>query len=251
MGESLYHGFDHRAHVFFEQLKQMVGRESPDKRLLRKLFVGEVRRALKLESREVNDLRASFNAAFRAHYKDTRRNGEAYILHVVRAAVIGAWIMELFGVKDVKSLYITLLHDSDEETRSKRYLQLFIRVLVRLGLGNSVATSVRHLTQNEDEDDDVYLLRLITEANWYDLFVKLIERGDNIWTLVETEPEKSKRKILDTEVSFPTVARRLEELVGVEVEEGRLSQDWLKVVTFTVGYLWYAVAKKKREFNAE
>ena len=120
---------------------------------------------------------------------------------------------------------------------------------MRFGLGHKVAIDVSHLTQTKDESDEEYTIRFLTFGGWRVLLAKIVERTDNIWTLDKDDIERSRRKIHDTVTWFVKIQKRLEELIQGEVEAGRLSQDWITVVSFLIGYLWYAVREKKREFD--
>jgi hypothetical protein len=148
-------------------------------------------------------------------------------------------------------MHVLFQHDTYEETEDTWYSQALIRSIVRFGLGSKVATDVTHLTQTKDESDEEYTLRLLSLGGWRAHLAKVVERTDNIWTLDKDDVERSRRKIRDTEKWFVKIEERLEELIQVEVKAGRLKEDWLRVVSFLTGYLWYAVAKKRREFNMQ
>lgn len=251
MDESLYDGFDKRAHDFFAQLEASTSRESPQRMVLKRQFIAEVRRVLHLESSNVNKLRQSFNIAFLAYRSVKRRDGEAYIFHVLRGTLVLIWAFSQFRVFDLQLCYVMFQHDSYEETEDTWYSQALIRSLVRLGHGHSAATDVGHLTQSEEESDAEYMLRLLSLGGWRPLLVKIVDRTDNIWTLDKDDIERSKRKLHDTQLEFVKVEKRVTELVKVEVEAKRLEKDWLEVTSFLVGYLWYAVEVKKRKFGIE
>lgn len=250
MDESLYRGFDERAHAFFAQLRASTNRESPDRMVLKSQFIRETRRALPtLSSSNLNELRHSFNIAFFAYRKVKRRDGEAYIFHVLRGTLVLVWAFSRFSVFDLSCCHVLFQHDSYEETEDNWYSQVIIRSIVHLVLGRRVAVDVTHLTQEEAEADEAYAIRLLEEAGWRALLVKIVERTDNIWTLDEDDSERSKRKLHDTVTWFGKIAERLNELMTEEFEAGRLGEEWLKIASFLTGYLWYAVAEKKREFG--
>ncbi len=250
MDESLYHGFDDRAHAFFKQLKASTNYAAPKRMALKRQFIAEVRRTLPLiSSSELNKLRQSFNIAFFAYHNVKRRDGEAYIFHVLRSTLVLIWAFGRFDVFDIRCCHVLFQHDSYEETDNTWYSQALIRSIVRLGLGSDVAIDVTHLTQEEGESDESYAIGLLTYAGWQALFAKIVERADNIWTLDKDDPERSKRKLCDTEEWFVKIENRLIELMTEEFKAGRLEESWLPVATFLIGYLWYAVAKKKREFG--
>jgi (p)ppGpp synthase/HD superfamily hydrolase len=250
MDESLYRGFDERAHAFFAQLKASTDRKSPNRMTLKRLFIAEVRRALPfLTESDFSALRRSFNIAFFAYYDVERRDGEAYIFHVVRSTLVLIWAFGRFKVFDLACCHVVFQHDSYEEANDTWFSQTLIRSIVRFRLGKEVATDVAHLTQEENESDTEYMVRLLTLAGWRSHLGKGVERTDNIWTLDKDDAERSKRKLRETREWFVRIEERLMEHIAAECEAGRLEQVWLEVARFLMGYLWYAVEIKEREFN--
>jgi (p)ppGpp synthase/HD superfamily hydrolase len=249
MDESLYRGFDERARVFFEDLQTNVGRISPNRAVLKKRFTDEGRSVLHLGKRDVNELKKSFNVAFWAYRKVMRRDGEAYVFHPLRGALVMTWAQSMFGISDVTLIHIALLHDSYEETDTAWVSQAAIRSIVYLGQGSVVAQCVLHLTRTESESGEGYLFRLSTSKDWRALLAKVVDRIDNIWTLDAKDPERSWHKIRETETWFPRLEQVLKEILTEEQNAQRLNGKWFELVTFLFGYLRYAVAEKKREFG--
>ena len=246
--DNLYDRFDERARHFFAQLETGIDRTNPNKKELKRRFIAEVRRVLNLTSLDINELRQSFRIAHFAYRKILRRNGEAYIFHVIRSTLVLVWVCGEHRVFDIGCCHVLLQHDSYEETEDTWYAQTLIRSIVHLRLGNEVAQDVLHLTQTNGETDEEYLIGILTKAGWRALIAKIVERTDNVWTLDKNDPARSKRKLQDTARDFPKVFDRLIHLVQIEVGAGRLGKSWINVVQLLSGYLWYAVASKKHEF---
>lgn len=249
MDESLYRGFDNRARTFFAQLGTDIDVSKPNRAILKKRFVDEVRRVLHPAPRDISGLRQCFNVAYWAYRKVRRRSGEAFVFHPLRSSLLVAWMESLYGVSDIELLYTTLLHDSYEEFGNAWFAQATIRSAVYFGPGTEVATDVHHLSKKEDETSESYFFRLLTCGKWRVLLVKLVDRIDNIWTLDKKDPARSARKIRETEAWFPRIIHETKGLVVAEFESNGRSQNWLELISFVEGYLWYAVGEKKHEFN--
>lgn len=254
MDESLYHGFDERAHKFFKQLEQRVGRKDPHQHILRKQFLREIKRNLPLSPRDEIRLAKVFDFSFVSH-RDTkpRDSGEAYIFHLVRASLVMTWVQSHCGVYDLEVIVNVLLHDcfeEDWETVMSRFL-IRSRVAVRFGL--NTASDVYALTKHKErgETNEAYCVRLAACLVWRVLAGKLVDRIDNMWTIGGVSPERRTKKILETEQWFLFICKRLIDLVDTEVDTGKLTPPlaWKAFAKFLVGYLWYAVDAKRIEFK--
>lgn len=255
MDESLYRGFDERAHVFFTTLMGRLDRTNPDQKALMRIFMSEVARCLPLPSRDTQRLEKAFNFTYRAH-KSTpvRESGEAYIFHLVRSSLVIAWGQQHCGVYDLETIVDDLLHDCVEEAGKQFYSRLLTHSRVRLDFGWKTARDVYTLTKHKErgETNEEYNTRLATCDEWRPPAVKIGgDRTDNMWTIGGVSHERRTRKIRETEEWFPPIVDRLRFLVEREIAEKKLApaENWRTYVTFISGYLWYAVAMKKREFN--
>jgi (p)ppGpp synthase/HD superfamily hydrolase len=251
MDESLYRGFDGRAHAFFSIFPSLGSASAPRRSILKGIFISEVRALLHPSLREVNNLRKSFHTAFSAYQKKVRRSGEAFVFHPMRGSLVLAWAMKMFSVCDVTLLYRVLHHDSIEEADSW-YEKLYIRSVIRITHDKEITTDVEHLTKHPGESDETYFFRILTCGRWQVILVKFVDRIDNIWTLTtknEADVEKSRRKIRETEVWFPRLGEELTALLTGEFVNGKLSQDWLRLAEFLRGYLAFAVKEKREELG--
>lgn len=222
MDESLYRGFDERAQIFFTSLMTGIDPTSPPRALLKKRFIDEVKRVLTLSRDDTDRLRESFNLAFWAYRKTApRSSGEAYVFHVVRGALVIAWVLSKHQLTDLALIHSFLLHDSYEETEDTWYSQLLVRSAVRFGPGSDIATDVYFLTKEDNESDESYFLRLLSCRRWRVLMVKFVDRIDNLWTIDAVSPDRRTRKIRETEVWFPQLAHELTSLITQEFEAGK------------------------------
>jgi (p)ppGpp synthase/HD superfamily hydrolase len=260
MDESLYRGFDERAHVFFTALMERVDKVNPHRKTLWEIFSREVIRCLPLTKRDEQRLERAFNFTYRAH-KNTpiRESGEAYIFHLVRSSLVIVWAQQECKVFDLEMIIVDLLHDSVEEAKSayhsslERYSRLLEHSRVRLNFGWRTARDVYTLTKHKEsgETSDMYCERLTISEEWRPLAVKVGgDRTDNMWTIDAVSPERRANKIRETKRWFPRIIERLNFLVEREIAHGRLAptENWRNFVKFIAGYLWYAVGKKDPTF---
>ncbi len=257
MDESLYRGFDERAHVFFTALMQRIDPVQPNREMLRNIFVGEASRCLPIARRDATRLEKAFNFTYRAHLHTPHRDsGEAYIFHLVRSSLVIVWAQQQCHVYDLETLVDDLLHDCVEEAGQQFYSKLLTRSRVRLDFGWKTARDVYTLTKHKEhgETNEAYDSRLATCEEWRPLAVKIGgDRTDNMWTIGGVSQERRTRKIQETVQRFPPIIERLTFLVEQEIARKRLwpPENWRTYVRFLTGYLWYAVAEKKREFSIE
>lgn len=261
MDISLYRWFDDRANAFFVTLMTLVDRVNPDPKALWRIFIKEVTRCLPLTTHDVARLEKAFNFTFRAHRRTPlRESGEAYIFHLLRSSLVIAWAQQLCGVYDLNTLIDDLLHDCVEESKSEyhsslhAFSKLLTRSRVRLNFGWQTAKDVYTLTKHKEkgETNEAYCARLAASEEWRPLVVKIGgDRTDNMWTIGSVSKDRRDAKIRETELWFPSLVARLEFLIEQEIAHKRLApaENWRKFVAFITGYLWYAVAEKKREFN--
>jgi len=261
MDESLYRGFDDRAHLFFEAIMKRVDHRKPDRKVLSAIFCTEIERCLPLSRRDSGRLEKAFNFTYRAHlHTPLRESGEAYIFHLVRSSLVIAWAQSLCRVYDLNTLIDDLLHDCVEESKSEYHSSLhgFSKLLTRsrvsLHFGWDTAKDVYTLTKHKEhgETSEAYCARLAISEEWRPLVVKIGgDRTDNMWTIGSVTPAQREGKIKETEIWFPQMISRLEILIDQEILHKRLTPayNWRQFLTFITEYLWYAVADKKREFN--
>ncbi len=263
MDESLYRGFDERAHLFFTVLMELVDHMNPDRKTLWDIFSKEVARCLPLTTRDMTRLERAFNFTYRAHRSTPiRDSGEAYIFHLIRSSLILVWAQQESGVYDLEMIIVDLLHDSVEEAKNayhsslERYSRLLEHSRVRMNFGWQTARDVYTLTKHKEqgETSDLYCERLTISDEWRPLAVKAGgDRTDNMWTIGAVTPERRRNKIRETELWFPSIVERLTFLVEREIAHKGLApaENWRNFVKFITQYLWYAVAEKRQEFKKE
>jgi len=101
--------------------------------------------------------------AARAHYGQTDRAGEPYILHVLRVAL---------KQSDPTTRVVALLHDVVEDTA------ISLNDLHEFGYGDEVVAAIACITRNEAEVYDEYIERVLT--NRVACRVKLADLEDNM-----------------------------------------------------------------------
>ncbi len=254
MDESLYRGFDERAHKFFTHLTRVVDTKHPSRVILRRHFMREVRRRLPLSTRDEIRLAKVFDFSFTEHdATKPRDSGEAYIFHLVRASLVMVWMQDLFKVYDLEVIVDVLLHDCFEEDWETAMSRLLIRSRVAVRFGLETASDVYALTKHKErgETNEEYCGRLGTTTKWRVIASKLVDRIDNMWTIDAVSEDRRFRKILETEMWFQFICQKLRGLIEDETRRKRLKpyDRWQKFGEFLITYLWYAVDTKRRKYH--
>lgn len=157
--------------------------------------------------KELSKIESAYNLAKLAHgYKDVqiREDGSRYIEHPKAVMMI---IFMLFGIKtDLKSLLISLLHDTKED------VYLIIEAMIVLMFGKSVARSVMFVTKDKNSKP-IYFPRLLSCNDWRAVVVKLADRIHNLSTLGSCTKEKQKKQVQETEEYYFKLCDYLETII--------------------------------------
>lgn len=156
------------------------------------------------------EIRRAYLYARKAHEWQTRKSGEPYIIHPVRA------LKELLLLKpDIVTIQACLLHDVAEDTEKtiEDILYVFWKDVAYIASGVEKLSQVKYRKKDKNDDLEVMSLRKMFIAMWEDLrviFVKLADRIHNMKT-IEFHPvqEKRERIALETLNIYAPIADRL------------------------------------------
>lgn len=137
---------------------------------------------------------AALEIAFQTHEGMTRDDGESYINHPMRVALI---LSEEMGFCEVECLILALLHDCFEDDG-------------RIALGGQkfyrgIEDDLRHLTIKigaTRAERDKYYIGQIRQASLRAKIVKIADRIDNVRSLITNPSEEKKARYVTETISY-------------------------------------------------
>jgi guanosine-3',5'-bis(diphosphate) 3'-pyrophosphohydrolase len=148
----------------------------------------------------------AYELAEEAHQGQTRRDGSAYVEHVVRVARI---VHQEMGCDDPTTLCAALLHDTLEDTQLPSFA-------IAKEFSDEVAELVELLTKDRTAPREEYYLRF-ESAPRSARQIKIADRLDNLRDLESFTARKRERYIKDTVEYFIPIAEEVMPQLAAEM----------------------------------
>lgn len=161
-----------------------------------------------------DEVKVAFLKAEDAHKKQTRYNGDPYILHPLRVCII---LIEELNLRDKNSIISALLHDAVEDS------DISLEEIETL-FGKKVAEYVKLLTKHKEYQSDIdrqkkYFWHLKRSPKKVQI-IKLADRLDNMRELETcTDLMKKRKYILDTSYNYLDWAKETKPYIAGELED--------------------------------
>lgn len=167
-------------------------------RLLKKLEILNKKVELKAD---LDEVRKAIFYARKFHGKQKRLTGEAYYSHPIEVAYM---ISDYLLRTDI--LVTAILHDTIEDTEATE--EMIAEIFDR-----QIASQVMDLTRDKDgyKITSAQMVDLLWQEKKYDmLLIKQFDRLHNTQTLHSKSPEKIRKMVEETMISFVTLAMKFE-----------------------------------------
>jgi len=148
----------------------------------------------------------AYKVGSEAHEGQTRKSGEAYILHPVEVAGILARMR-----MDYASIAAAILHDTLEDTHLDKYQlsRQFGVEIADLVDGVTKLDKIKFRTRQEADAESFRKLLLAMSEDLRVIFIKLADRMHNMRTLDSMEPDSRRRIARETLSIYAPIADRL------------------------------------------
>lgn len=239
-----------------EKLLHGVNLWKPTRVELYQVLKGQLRHLNPGSNKDTRDTRIAkaLRIAFTIHQGMTRDEkvadkNIAYVIHCVRVALAACIRMRMHKVFSLDLVLIALCHDSIEDIlKSKVNLAELEKRL--LTLGGTVYEGVKTLSATDGELDEVYYTRMLLTVIVIALIVKVLDRIDNLQSLVyRKDEEHQRRKVWDSERQYRPLFARILYLVWEESLVGNLELGWYGLVLDLKEEFDEAVAAQKRRLG--
>ncbi len=238
-------------HGFFSELMEKAGPYVPHKEVLWDALITEARE-LPLTREDEMFLWIAFNISFEGHVNTpARKSKEAYFYHPLRTAFRIIWQQVVLQIYDLDVIIEALLHDCFEET-APGIDSILLRTNVIFQLGETIANDVWDVTKHKElgESNEEYCLRLLNSNSWRALWVKFMDRIDNMWSIGSMSTEQRVHKIEETKKWFPELKKQL--VVRLSAEELTHSsnpshQAWRELPIVLHHNLMFAIAAQGKQ----
>jgi len=170
-------------------------------RLLKKLVSLNKEIKVKSAQADLDEVRKAIYYSRKFHGNQRRRTGEAYYSHPIEVAYM---ISDYLPRTDI--LVTSILHDTIEDTEATT------EVIAEL-FGQQIADQVMDLTRIKDygKISSAQMVDLLWQEKKYDmLLIKQFDRLHNTQTLYAQSPEKIRKTVEETMVSFVILAMQFE-----------------------------------------
>jgi guanosine-3',5'-bis(diphosphate) 3'-pyrophosphohydrolase len=159
-----------------------------------------------LEPDQIVAIEKSYELAKNAHADQKRQSGEPYITHPVAVAITLAKLQ-----MDYQTIMAALLHDVLEDTRVEKpeLIENFGEEVAELVDGVSKLTQITFASKEEAQAENFRKMVLAMVRDIRVILVKLADRLHNMRTLEYVQPEKRRRKALETLEIYAPIANRL------------------------------------------
>lgn len=170
-------------------------------RLLKKLGLLNEKTKVKAAKADLDEVRKAIYYARKFHGNQKRQTGEAYYSHPIEVAYM---ISDYLLRTDI--LVTSILHDTIEDTEATKEIIAEI-------FGKQIADQVMDLTRIKDygKITSAQMVDLLWREKKYDmLLIKQFDRLHNTQTLHGQSPEKIRKTVEETMVSFVILAMQFE-----------------------------------------
>ena len=196
-------------------------------------------------SADLDQIRAAFDFAERAHQGQKRKSGEPYIIHPLAVAQIIAEELHL----DSESIIAALLHDVIEDTGSthEQVAKLFSPTVADLVEGVSKLTRIQYATKEDEQMENLRKMLIAMSKDIRVILIKIADRLHNMRTMEYQSAPKQKQKSLETMEIYAPIAHRLGmQRMKWELED--LSLKYLDPVAYSE--IVTTLAEKQTEYDA-
>jgi len=159
-----------------------------------------------LEPNQIILIENAYEVAKNAHAAQKRQSGEPYITHPVAVAITLAKLR-----MDYQTIMAALLHDVLEDTCIEKHelVEAFGEEVTELVDGVSKLTQITFASKEEAQAENFRKMVLAMVRDIRVILVKLADRLHNMRTLEYVQPEKRRRKALETLEIYAPIANRL------------------------------------------
>src|SRR3989344_7159607 len=178
---------------------------------------------------DLSFIERAFKTAKYAHGDQKRESGEPYINHLLRTAI------ELTKMNiDINTVAASLLHDIIEDTRltEKDIMKDFGNEVAFLVAGVTKVDKIKYQGIERDTEN-IKKMILATAQDLRVLFIKLLDRLDNLRDIEHLKEDRQKRIALETLEIYAPLAFRL----GMN-KLGGLLEDFSFPVIYPQEYIW-------------
>ncbi len=156
---------------------------------------------------DLQQIRAAFDFADKAHAGQKRKSGEPYITHPLAVAQIVAEELHL----DSESIMAALLHDVIEDTPAthEEVARLFSPTVADLVEGVSKLTRIQYATKEDEQMENLRKMLIAMSKDIRVILIKISDRLHNMRTMEYQSPAKQKQKSLETMEIYAPIAHRL------------------------------------------